>query len=166
APAPGAAAPAPVAPSAQETAYVAGMAEHHRQALRLVAILRGRPGVPERIGNLAEHLAAVQAAEAADMSGFLDAWAAEPMAGEHAHHHAQLSGVLPEERVRALGGVSGAAAGRLFLQLMIAHHEGAVEMSEGVLPAARNPWVISLARHVVAEQRVETGAMRRILALR
>ncbi len=147
------------APMPMELAYVAHMAEHHRQALRLVRILHEREGVPYRTANLADHIAATQAGEAADMAEFLDAWGAATPAG-----HEHPSGLLTEAQIGSLRRSSGTEAGRLFLQLMITHHRGAVEMSTQVLPMADNPWVISLARHVIADQRVEIGSMQRILA--
>ncbi|GLW33714.1 DUF305 domain-containing protein [Actinoplanes regularis] len=146
------------APMPMELAYVAHMAEHHRQALRLVRILHERGGVPYRTADLADHIAAMQAGEAAEMTEFLKAWGAGKPAG-----HEHMSAVLSEAQIRSLRRSSGAAAGRLFLQLMIVHHRGAVEMSTQMLPMADNPWVISLARHVIADQRVEIGSMQRIL---
>jgi primary-amine oxidase len=161
--------PAVTAPTPREIAYVTQMAEHHRQALRLVEILRDRGEVPYRIGNLADRIAAEQAAEVTDMTAFLKAWGREPAAhggtgsAPMPDHHAHMSGMLSQAQVRSLERVSGAAAGRLFLQLMILHHRGAIEMSAQVLPAAGNPWVISLARHVITGQRAEIDSMRRIL---
>ncbi|WP_264653370.1 DUF305 domain-containing protein [Actinoplanes cyaneus] len=188
------------APTGDELAYVVHMVEHHRQALRMVAILRGRGGVPYRMSNLADHLAAIQGTEIADMTEFLAAWGRESKArGEaqpapahlhlpgpqpaparshltssqpapaHSHltgpqpapAHLHLTGPLPDVRLRALKKTDGDAAGRMFLKLMIAHHEDAVKVSTDVLSAAENPWVISLARHIIAEQRAEIAAMRR-----
>jgi uncharacterized protein (DUF305 family) len=174
------------APSGDELAYVAHMVEHHRQALRMVAILRGRGGVPYRMSNLADHLAAIQGTEIADMTEFLAAWRRELKArGEaqpapahlpglqpapaHLHlpgpqpapAHLHLPGPLPDVRLRALKKTDGDAAGRMFLQFMIAHHEDAVKVSTDMLPMAENPWVISLARDVIAGQRAEIAAMRR-----
>ncbi|WP_436534755.1 DUF305 domain-containing protein [Actinoplanes sp. HUAS TT8] len=140
------------APSPDEVAYVTAMVDHHRQGLRLVEVLRERGGVPYRISNLADHMAAIQKTEVTDMTDFLNAWGRRlPSAPMH----------MSEARIDALRTSAGAAAGRTFLQLMIAHHEGAVQMSTAVLPAARNPWVISLARHVIADQSAEIAAMRR-----
>ncbi len=213
------AAPAAVAvpaPTVGELEYVTHMVEHHRQALRMVAMLRERGGVPYRISNLADHIAATQGTELADMTGFLDAWGKEMRArGEvqptpaHSHmegtggadrvgragrvdrvgrvgpvgrvdrvdredrpDHAggvgdggrsgrETSGMVSEARLGALRSADGVAAGQAFLRLMIAHHRGAVEISAAMLPAAENPWVISLARHVIADQRAEIAAMRR-----
>lgn len=140
-----------VPPTATEISYVSAMIEHHRQALRMVGELRGRAGVPYRISNLAERITAVQSAEIADMAEFLTAWRKAPW---HVHD-------MPMPRPS--GAAEGTDAGGNFLRMMIVHHEIAVEMSAVMLPEAENPWVISLARHVIADQRVELASMRRIL---
>ncbi|BCY08519.1 DUF305 domain-containing protein [Actinoplanes sp. L3-i22] len=145
----------PIAPDADELAYLAHMIEHHRQALRMAAMLCGDGQVPYRIKNIADHMAATQAAEITDMTEFLNAWA-KPV-------RVHPGGMLTEAQLSSLKVSSGPAAGRRFLELMIIHHEDAAEMSVAMLPQARNPWVISLARHVIADQRPEIATMRRVL---
>lgn len=67
------------------------------------------------------------------------------------------------ERLRSLSGLD---AGRLYLQLMIPHHEGGVAMAEVAARQASNPAVQQLAQTVVNSQTAELTVMREMLAAR
>lgn len=172
-------------PTAAETAYVEHMAAHHAQAVRMAEILRRADDVPYRVTNFADQVAVVQGGEEADMRAWLAAWRdADVPAGcttgtdDHAGHDmddaaagdmagmtstGRMPGMLTARQLASLGRLDGEQAARRYVALMIAHHEGAVTMSEPVARRGANPWVLSLARHVVAGQASEIGAMRRML---
>ena len=61
---------------------------------------------------------------------------------------------------------SGAAFDRMFLQMMIRHHEGAIEMARAASQQGQHPDVRELAEKVVADQAAEIDEMRELLATR
>lgn len=54
---------------------------------------------------------------------------------------------------------------RDFLIMMIAHHEGAVEMARLVLISGKDPLVRTLAEEIIAGQQAEIAAMKSRLAI-
>jgi uncharacterized protein (DUF305 family) len=65
-----------------------------------------------------------------------------------------------------LAEASGVEAERLFLGLMIAHHEGALEMAEAVLDRSDHPSVVTFADAILLSQASEIDLMTRMLAER
>ena len=65
-----------------------------------------------------------------------------------------------------LSAASGVEAERVFLRLMIAHHRGALEMSEGVVERSKHPAVLAFARAVLRSQQSEIDLMTRMLEAR
>ena len=64
----------------------------------------------------------------------------------------------------ALAAAEGAEFDRMWVTMMIAHHEGAIEMADQVLQATKLPDVQSLAAQIKAAQEGEIATMRALLA--
>lgn len=75
-----------------------------------------------------------------------------------------MDGMMSEEDMAALEEADGSTASQLFLEQMIKHHEGAVEMAQTALDDAQNPEVLDLAQQVVDDQTAEISAMKDLLA--
>lgn len=69
----------------------------------------------------------------------------------------------PEWRSTQLEGASGAAFDRMFLQMMIEHHTGAIEMAEVELRDGQNADAKALAQKIIEAQRAEITQMRELL---
>ena len=63
----------------------------------------------------------------------------------------------------ALRAASGKAAEVLFLQLMIAHHRGGVEMADAILTRSNNATVLQFATSIRNAQEVEITQMQEML---
>lgn len=134
--------------SADDVAFMQGMIHHHQQAVEMAALVRGRTNRPELV-DIAGRIDASQGDEIAFMRGWLTErgeHAPDPTAdhGAHAGHgghdahagHAghgttavmAMAGMATPAQMAELAAAEGVAFDRLFLRLMIAHHEGAVEM--------------------------------------
>jgi uncharacterized protein (DUF305 family) len=112
---------------------------------------------------LAEAIAAAQDPEIAEMTALLEGWG-EPVAmDEGMDHSGMMSGMLTVEELDALAELRGAEFDRAWLEAMIAHHEGAVDMAEDVLADGENPEVRDLAERIVAAQAAEIAEMRALL---
>ncbi|WP_109211473.1 MULTISPECIES: DUF305 domain-containing protein [Microbacterium] len=173
-------------PTALDHCYIEGMIPHHEQALALSELVLAASGVRERTRALAEFIVADQAAEIDTMRAWQTAWrgaipaggvaaghqahgAAQPVAGAIPigcgdHPHTQMKGMATAEQLAALDAAEADAADRLFLELMIAHHEGALEMAEGAVREGSNAFVRNSGKHVLVEQESEITAMTSLLA--
>jgi uncharacterized protein (DUF305 family) len=69
------------------------------------------------------------------------------------------------ERAR-LRQASGREAEILFLQLMIRHHEGGVEMARAILAQSDRDELVTMARSIESTQAGEIAVMRELLAER
>ncbi|HEX2079660.1 MAG TPA: DUF305 domain-containing protein, partial [Longimicrobium sp.] len=168
------ASPAASAPVARDTSpdvrFIRGMLAHHAQALEMTALVPGRT-TRQDIHLLAERIDVSQRDEIALMERWLRARGeAVPAAGEHTHHgadHPQMPGMLTPEEMSRLAAASGAEFDRLFLELMIRHHEGALAMVAELFATpggGQASDIFQIASDVDADQRAEIARMQRMLA--
>ncbi|WP_198950759.1 DUF305 domain-containing protein [Kineosporia sp. A_224] len=166
--APSTAAPATPAADARaaDVMFAQMMIPHHEQAVEMADLaLAPAAGAGTDVTALATRIKAAQAPEIATMGGWLSAWGAEAdddMGGMH--HGASMPGMMSDEDMSALGDARGAAFDRMWLTMMVAHHEGALTMADDVLETTQDPQVRSLAEAVVSGQTAEIATMKSLLA--
>ncbi len=142
---------------------------HHQGALDMAALAPQRAGSAQ-VAALARRIAAAQQPEIDLMSGWLEAWgAAVPdedatMPGMHHGGRGGDGGMASDDDLGDLEAARGAAFDRLFLELMIVHHEGAVHMARMEERAGRDPGALALAERIVRDQTAEIAEMRALLA--
>ena len=160
--------PVPVSPADVE--FVAAMVPHHRQALELAALAPGR-AVDAGVLAIADRISAVQGAEIAMMQAWLDGQDDDLVGGHGAGHGGAghdgglHPGMATPEQVDALEAAAGPAFDRMFLDLMIAHHEGALVMADAVRAGGGTDVLVSqMADDVTATQSAEISRMRDLLA--
>ena len=139
------------------------MIPHHEQALDMAALVPERSTSPE-VQALAEEIEAAQAPEIEQMQGWLDEWGIESEIdlADHADH-AGMEGMLTDEQMERLAAAEGAEFDRLWLEGMIAHHEGAVVMAETVLRSGTHRPSQDLAEEIIATQQAEITRMQAML---
>nr|WP_277813308.1 DUF305 domain-containing protein [Cellulosimicrobium sp. MM] len=71
---------------------------------------------------------------------------------------------MSEEDMQALDAAQGAEAGQLFLEQMIVHHEGAVEMAQTQVDEGENADAVAMAQEIVETQQAEISTMEDLLA--
>ncbi|MDA0637796.1 DUF305 domain-containing protein [Nonomuraea sp. MCN248] len=161
-----------------EAGFARDMATHHAQAVDMSFTIRDKTESPE-ISNLAFDIINTQANQRGMFLGWLEQWGLtqstdmRPMAWMSGHGHAgaassegRMPGLASSEELTRLRAAQGAEAEVLFLQLMIRHHEGGVEMAEGALRLSDREEVIRMARKIVAGQKGEIKLMTDMLAHR
>lgn len=155
--------------TAADVAFIRAMIPHHAQALTMAALV---PPRTERgdVRLLAERIEASQEAEIAQMRRWLESRgkAAAPAApAGHDEHDAETAhGMATPEELAGLAAARGPAFDRLFLELMIRHHEGALRMTRDLLATeggGQEPELFQLISHIDADQRAEIARMRRML---
>ena len=169
-----AAAPADGSP---EAGFARDMSIHHQQAVDLSFIVRDRTAdVPVR--NLAFDIINTQANQRGMMLGWLDLWGltpsspAKPMAwmqmghSYEAHDGSLMPGMATNTQLDRLRGLSGREAEVFYLQLMLEHHKGGVEMAQGYVDLAKNESEKRLAQSMVTGQTSEIKLITEMLAER
>lgn len=162
--------PATVAPQPRanaDAAFMQGMIGHHQQALEMVALVPDR-AARDDVRMMAGRIEVSQRDEIDMMTRWLESrgHAAPSADAHHGHHggadHARMPGMATPEEMARLAASTGAEFDRLFLELMIRHHEGALAMVEELFAAGggQESQVYAIASEVDADQRMEIDRMR------
>lgn len=156
----------------QDIAFAQGMIPHHRQAVMMAELADGRSENPDVLA-LSEEISAAQEPEIETMTTFLQAWDAEvpaPMAGMEGMETMEtmegmegMEGMMSPEDMAGLEATEGEMFDQMFLQMMIEHHQGAVEMAQMELGEGVNPQATELAAEIVESQESEIATMEELL---
>ena len=141
------------------------MVPHHLQAIEMADLAPTRSADPELLA-LARQIKAAQQPEVDTMTTWLASWGAEPMMGHEpsAPHGGGMNGMATADELRELGALEGEAFDRRWLELMVEHHEGAVDMAEDVIAAGRHAPTRALAVAIIEAQQTEIAQMKAMLA--
>lgn len=147
-----------------DVAFVQGMIPHHEQAVEMSDMMTGRT-VSNSTAALAEQIRAAQTTEVALMQSFLVEWGVEmdPHAG-HSGDHSMGEGMMSDEQLDELESAGGVDFERMWLTMMLEHHQGAVAMANTVLSGGSDPRVRTLAEGIVAAQQAEIAQIEALLA--
>ena len=153
-----------------DVTFMQGMIVHHQQAVDMAKLVRDRTNT-EELKTIAGRIESSQADEIAFMEGWLKERGepvADPMMKGHAEHmHHMMKGMASPEALAALAAAKGTEFDRQFLTLMIAHHDGALDMVETLLDeegTATDPVMFQFVSDVESEQKTEIGRMDKLLA--
>lgn len=143
--------------------FAQGMIPHHEQAVRMADMVPPRTRTPE-LRSLAERIKQAQQPEIDTMTGWLRSWGAKP-SGEHGGGHGKhrMTGMMSDQDMAKLEAAKGPAFDKSWLNMMIAHHEGAVTMSKTELDQGSSQRAKQLARGIIKAQRGEIQHMREML---
>ncbi len=140
------------------------MMGHHAQAVVMSELAATRAGSPE-VRGISTRIDLSQRDEMAFMSGWLAARDQQVPTQEQMDSMVMPGLVSPENMAR-LAEAEGAEFDRLFLEFMIEHHVGAVEMVEDLFrhpEAAQDSELFPFAVDVAADQMDEIHIMERLL---
>ncbi|GAB3057465.1 DUF305 domain-containing protein [Micromonospora schwarzwaldensis] len=163
------------------------MIPHHQQAVAMADLAPTRASDPE-LKNLAARIKAAQDPEITTMKGWLTAWgkpadlpdnhsmpgtSATPghdmpsMSATPGHDmpgmNAGMPGMMSEQQMTDLAAAKGAAFDTMFAEMMIAHHNGAIDMARTEQAEGSNPEAKALAARIAADQAAEVQTLQKIL---
>lgn len=152
--------------------FASDMIQHHAQALAMVDLTMGRQLDPE-VQQLAEDIRAAQAPEIEQMTDWLSNWdqpIPETMR-DHANAHGDgememdsgMPGMMSAEEMTELEAAKGAAFQQKWLEMMIEHHEGAIEMAQTEQSEGKHVDAIELAENIESAQQDEISTMETLL---
>jgi uncharacterized protein (DUF305 family) len=151
-----------------EAGFARDMSVHHAQAVEMAEVVRDKTESDE-IHTLAKDIALTQQGQIGQMRGWLDVWGLSPTGSEPAMAwmghptEGRMHGMASTGELERLREASPEEADRLFLQLMIPHHEAAVPMAEAAMERSDNPEVERLAEAIIASQTGEIKVMEAML---
>lgn len=156
--------------SPADVRFMQDMIPHHHQATLMAALVKSRTNNPALV-DIAERINGSQADEIA----FMQEWLSErgenaPVPSDHhaMHMHHEMAGMATPAQIAALGETRGTDFDRLFLQLMIRHHDGAITMVEELMKqegSAYDPVLFEFTNDVTNDQAVEIERMNSMLVL-
>jgi uncharacterized protein (DUF305 family) len=172
-------------PSSESAAagFLRDMQVHHAQAVDMAMTIRDQTDDPA-LRLLAYDIAIGQSTQSGQMYGLLEAWglsqasALPPMTwmsqpvidGSDPGGHGGMTpgvtampGMATDAQLAQLRSATGEDAERLFLTLMIAHHQGGLAMAEAVLARTTQPDVVTLAHGIITSQTSDIAAMQGML---
>lgn len=173
-----------------DVTFASMMIVHHKGAIQMADLAPTR-AASSQVKDLAAKIKAAQAPEITEMSGWLAAWApgtdmngmpmnsagpSSQMSGMSGMGHADTSassittpsmstmpGMMSDQQMSQLTAASGPTFDRLFLELMITHHQGALTMSQTEKTQGSNPEARKLAGSITSSQTAEIATMQKLL---
>jgi len=153
------------------------MQTHHNQAVEMSMLVLDRTRDPQ-VRTLAGDILLTQQQQVGQMYGWLELWAlpqtsTQPamswMNGVHTGSiampdGARMPGMATSVQLTLLEDSAGRTADRLYLQLLIPHHRGALGMASDAAENAGSPQVRRLAQTMVDSQTAELKVLHQMLA--
>ncbi|GLZ11007.1 lipoprotein [Actinomadura sp. NBRC 104425] len=166
----------PAPPTAAEFRFIEMMIPHHQQAVEMASLAPGQASDPQ-VKAMAERIDATQNVEIAAMQNWLRQHGRGTSQGQGGHTghgahggaspsasaHANMPGMATPQQMEQLRKARGKHFDRLFLNLMINHHQGALTMVKDVLDKGTDVTAQQIARDVQSTQQAEINRMRALL---
>lgn len=179
---------APPDANSVDVGFAQDMRVHHLQAVTMAGIERDRTTDPVLRG-IAFDIESTQLAQLSQMAGWLTVWGQPELpapgaghmewmseGGTHSHSNGaggkttgavqRMPGMASTEEINRLRKLSGTEMDVLFLQLMLRHHQGGLEMAQYAAQHASEGFVRNLAQKVVSSQENEVRLMTAYLKQR
>jgi uncharacterized protein (DUF305 family) len=151
--------------NADDYAFATSMIAHHQQAIELSELAPERSTNQELIA-LANQITAAQQPEINALRVFLVQWDENPednASHSASGHHDQMQGMVDDATMVKLGSLTGAEFDTLWLQSMISHHQGAIEMAKAEVATGQNVDVKRMAQTMIDAQQAEIKQMDQML---
>lgn len=151
--------------NAADVMFAQMMIPHHEQAIEMSELILAKEGVDPEVMELAEQIEAAQGPEIEQMQTWLDEWGAPSMMdADDMAGMGGMDGMLTEAELDELAAADGATGSALFLEGMIEHHEGAIDMAEQHQENGENEEALELSASIIETQTAEIERMRELLA--
>ena len=154
-----------------DVAFATQMIPHHAQAVEMAEMVDGEDVDPE-VAELAADIEAAQAPEIETMTGWLEEWGEEVPAtdgmsgmsgmGEDHEGH-DMAGMMSPADMEALADADGEEFQTMWLEMMIEHHRGAIEMAATEQEDGEYDDAVELAARIEETQASEIATMEDLL---
>jgi uncharacterized protein (DUF305 family) len=155
-------APAEAAPNDADVTFTQNMIPHHQQAIEMAKLVDSHTDRPE-LHKLADSIVSSQGQEITQMQGWLRSWGKPetPSEGHGDHGDTEMPGMMSEADMRRLMEATGPEFDLAFVEMMAAHHQGAIDMANTELKDGALPEVTRLAQQIIDTQQDEIEQLKR-----
>jgi uncharacterized protein (DUF305 family) len=154
--------PAEAAPSDADVTFTQNMIPHHQQAIEMAKLVDSHTDRPE-LGKLADSIVSSQSQEITQMQDWLRSWG-KPSTPPECHGglgDTEMPGMMSEADMRRLMESTGTEFDLAFVEMMAAHHQGAIDMANTELKDGSLPEVTRLAEQIIDTQQDEIDQLQR-----
>ncbi|WP_179470332.1 DUF305 domain-containing protein [Mycolicibacterium vinylchloridicum] len=149
--------------NADDIMFAQMMIPHHEQAVELAG-LASEHSTNQAVLTLASTISAEQQPEINAMKALLLQWDVDPNAtGDHDGHGAGMQGMVDDATMAKLKSLNGPEFDTLWLQAMIGHHQGAIEMAKAEIANGQSVDMKAMANNMVTAQQAEIDQMKQML---
>lgn len=145
--------------------FAQGMIAHHEQAIQMAEIaIDPKAGAGEKVLDLAKRIQAGQDPEITTLSELLSSWGKPTSMGANADHDmSSMHGMMSDADMDVLVAANGPEFDKMWMEMMIDHHSGAIEMSQAVKTDGSSPDLKTMADQIIAAQQGEIDEMQGLL---
>lgn len=144
--------------------FVQMMIPHHQQAVALSDTVLKKSGISAETTALAADIKAAQQPEITTMEGWLKTWGQDMGDMGGMNHGGPDDGMATDDELKNFDQVDGAAAEKMYLELMTRHHQGAITMAQAETSTGASPDAVALANGIATSQQEEITTMKELLA--
>jgi uncharacterized protein (DUF305 family) len=155
-------APKPPTHNLADVVFATHMTPHHQQGADLAAMVPAHTGNPDLL-KLASGITSTQESEIKMLVSMVAKWSAQPDTDTHGPADMAMTGMVDPATLTKLGTLNGPDFDKLWLQSMIRHHEGAVDMANTEVSKGNNPDAIAMAKKMASVQQGEINQMIKML---
>jgi uncharacterized protein (DUF305 family) len=145
--------------------YAVDMSMHHSQGITMADLAATQAG-SSKVKSLAARIREAQAREVDRIAGWLNDWQSQgatmPPHG-HSDEAPDVPGMMSVEEMAKLERVSGREFDRLFLSMMIRHHQGAIQLAQQQTARGASVEAKRVAQNVKTTQSGEIREMKQLL---
>lgn len=145
-----------------DVVFLQNMIPHHQQAIMMSQMALAHATTPQ-VKDLATRIQAAQQPEIDQMRRLLAAWGVPANPGGMGPMGGMMGGMGGMGPGQGPGMMTGTTFDRMFLQSMIVHHQGAIDMSNTELAQGSNPETRELAQKIINAQQAEINEMQTLL---
>jgi uncharacterized protein (DUF305 family) len=138
------------------------MIPHHQQAVEMAKLADGRASDAE-VKDLAGKIEKAQDPEITTMTGWLKSWGKPTTASSMPGMDMSGDGMMSDKDMKELKGMKGTAFDKMFAQMMIDHHNGAISMARTEQKSGKNADAKKLADDIVTSQSDQVKQLQSIL---
>ncbi len=154
-----------------DVTFAQQMIPHHQQAIQMSDVILAKQEIDPRVVDTANQIKVAQGPENEQMQGWLTQWGqrtphsgSTTPSGSSMPSGPKMPGMMSDQEMTALQNSEGVEASKLFLTMMIHHHQGAITMAQTEQKSGQNAPALALAKSIITNQQQQIDTLQNILA--